>query len=321
MTRKQLIKILKTIIPLGLGFFLIWYSLANSSPEERRILWENIQSANPFWIGLSLLLGLLSHLSRAYRWKYLLKPLGYNPRFLNRFMAVMVAYLANLGIPRSGELLRGATLTTYEDVPFEKAFGTIISERVADFIMLLLVVATAVMLQSEKLFDYLRAQNINPLTTLLALAIIIIMLIGFFKILQRSKNTFFLKVRHFVSGLLEGMRSILTMENKGAFIFHTIFIWTMYILMFWVIQYTIPEISQAPFSIILAAFVIGSFSISVTNGGIGVYPVALGALFVFFGYSKEGGEAFGWIVWGAQTLLVVILGALSFLILPVYNRK
>jgi len=320
-SRKAFIKVLKTIIPLGLGLFLIWYSLASATPLQRATLWENIVNVEPGWIILSLILGILSHLSRAYRWQIMLEPLGFHPTFANRFMAVMVAYLANLGIPRSGEVLRGATLTTYEKVPFEKAFGTIISERIADLIMLLLVVALALLFQSDDLLGYLESKNINPLITVGVLAILLLLLFGFFKVLQTSKNTFIVKVRTFVSGLLEGMKSILKMKHKAAFIFHTVFIWVMYVLMFWVIKFTVPELENASIGVILAAFVVGSFSISATNGGIGVYPVAIGALLMVFDISKASGEAFGWILWGAQTLLVIVLGALSFILLPIYNNR
>ena len=321
MSKKTLIKLLKVIIPLGIGIILIYYSLSSATEEERAILWENIKQANPFYIVVSLLFGILSHLSRAWRWQYLLEPMGYHPKLANRFMAVMAAYLANLGIPRSGELLRGALLTTYEEVPFEKAFGTIISERIADFFMLLLVVAIAILLQTDTLLEYLNDQNINPLYTVAFLAIAVGGIWIGFRIVKNAKNGFLHKIQQFMTGLVEGMRSILNMKHKLAFIAHTLFIWVMYVLMFWVIKFTIPEIAEASIGVILAAFVIGSFSISVTNGGIGVYPIAIGALFIFFGYSKQGGEAFGWIVWGSQTLLVLVLGALSFLFLPLYNQK
>ena len=321
MSKKTLIKLLKVIIPLGIGIILIYYSLSSATEEERAILWENIKQANPFYIVVSLLFGILSHLSRAWRWQYLLEPMGYHPKLANRFMAVMAAYLANLGIPRSGELLRGALLTTYEEVPFEKAFGTIISERIADFFMLLLVVAIAILLQTDTLLEYLNDQNINPLYTVAFLAIAVGGIWIGFRIVKNAKNGFLHKIQQFMTGLVEGMRSILNMKHKLAFIAHTLFIWVMYVLMFWVIKFTIPEIAEASIGVILAAFVIGSFSISVTNGGIGVYPIAIGALFIFFGYSKQGGKAFGWIVWGPQTLLVLVLGALSFLFLPLYNQK
>lgn len=304
-----------------LGVFLIWYSLKNATPLEREQLLENIISANPVWIMLSVLFGLLSHVSRAYRWKFLLQPMGYKPRFLNSFMAVMVGYLANFGIPRSGEVLRGATISTYENVPFEKAFGTIISERIADFIMLLIIIGSALILQYDFLLTYFNENEINPLLTLTILLIALGGIIIVLKLIQRAQSGFFLKIKKFAIGLLEGMRSILTMEKKGAFLFHTVFIWIMYVLMFYVLIFTVPETSSLPFGVVMVAFVVGSFAISATNGGIGVYPVAIGACLMLFGISKQGGEAFGWITWGTQTLLVIITGGLSFLFLPLYNGK
>lgn len=309
------------ILPLMLGVFLIWYSLKNATPLEREQLLENIISANPAWILLSLLFGLLAHLSRAYRWKFLLQPMGYKPRFLNSFMAVMAGYLANFGIPRSGEVLRGATISTYEDVPFEKAFGTIISERIADFIMLLIIIGLALILQSEFLLTYFRDNDINPLLTLAILLSAFGIIVVILKLIQRAKSGVLLKIKKFAIGLLEGMRSILKMEKKAAFIFHTVFIWIMYILMFYILVFAIPETASLPFGVVMVAFVVGSFAISATNGGIGVYPVAIGASLMLFGVTKQGGEAFGWITWGTQTLLVIVTGGLSFLFLPLYNGK
>ncbi len=304
-----------------LGVFLIWYSLKSATPAERIELWTNITSADPVWILLSMLFGLLSHISRAYRWKYLLQPMGYSPRFANSFMAVMAAYLANFGIPRSGEVLRGATIATYEDIPFEKAFGTIISERIADFIMLLIFIAITLILQTEFLLTYFRENNINPLFSFFVLAGLIGAGVLILKFIKRSNHGIIVKVKKFAVGLLEGMKSILKMENKIAFILHTIFIWVMYLLMFYILIFAVPETSTLPIGVVMVAFIIGSFAISATNGGIGVYPIAIGAGLLLFGVSKQGGEAFGWITWATQTLMVVIVGGLSFLFLPIYNRK
>lgn len=319
--KKTTKKILKTVLPLSLGVFLIYYSLNSATPLEREQLWNNVTSANPGWIAFSLVCGLLAHISRAYRWKYLLKPLGYSPSFLNSFMAVMVGYLANFGIPRSGEVLRAVTVSGYEDIPFEKGFGTIISERIADFIMLLIVIGIALALQTDYLLTYFRENEINPLLTGLILIILLITGIFILKLIKRSEKGFLLKIKKFANGLLEGMRSILQMEQKGAFIFHTVFIWIMYFLMFYVLIFTVPETAQMPLGVALVAFVVGSFAISATNGGIGVYPVAIGACLMLFDISRQGGEAFGWITWGTQTLLVIVVGGLSFLFLPVFNQK
>lgn len=318
---KRLLKILKTALPLLLGIFLIWYSIGTATPEERQELWENIRLANPYWIILSIIFGTLSHLSRAYRWKYLLEPLGYKPKLSNSFMAVMGGYLANFGIPRSGEVLRGATISTYEKIPFDKAFGTIVSERIADMLMLLLIVSIGLLFQAQNLLDYFDTNNINPLITLLVLFLLIgVGIIGLL-IIKRLNHPFIIRIRDFARGLLEGMKSILKMKNKAYFIIHTLFIWLMYLLMFYVIKFTIPETYSLSLAAILAAFIVGSFAITTTNGGIGVYPIAMGAVLLLFGINQQAGEAFGWIVWGSQTVLVLVLGGLSLLLLPVVNQK
>ena len=303
-----------------LGVFLIWYSLGSASAEERQELWRNIVRADSKWIWISIICGILSHLSRAWRWKYLLEPLGYKPRLLNSFMAVMAGYLANMGIPRSGEVLRGATITTYEKVPFDKAFGTIVSERIADLIMLLFIVIFSLFLQTDSLLSYFDEENINPFVSIGAFLLLIVLGVIGLKIIKTSTWSFFVKIRKFAQGLLEGMRTILKMRQKGAFIFHTVFIWAMYILMFYVIKFTIPETVSLSWAGIMAAFIVGTFAISTTSGGIGVYPVAMGAVLLLFGVNQQAGEAFGWIVWGSQTLMVLVLGGFSLLLLPVFNQ-
>ncbi|HSJ12380.1 MAG TPA: lysylphosphatidylglycerol synthase transmembrane domain-containing protein [Gillisia sp.] len=207
--KKSTKKALKVILPLLLGVFLIWYSLESATQLEREQLMENIAAANPWWIFLSLIFGLLAHLSRAYRWKFLLAPMGYKPRFLNSFMAVMVGYLANFGIPRSGEVLRAVTISGYEDIPFEKAFGTIISERIADFLVLLIIIGVTLLLQTEYLLTYFNENNINPLLTVAILFGLLAVGVVILKQIKRSKHGFFVKIRKFAKGLLEGMRSIL----------------------------------------------------------------------------------------------------------------
>ena len=319
--KKKLFKIAKTTLPLLLGVFLIWYSLSSATAAEREELWNNIVLADPGWILLSVFFGILSHLSRAYRWKFLLEPLGYRPGLANSFMAVMGGYLANLGIPRSGEVLRGATISTYEEIPFDKAFGTIVSERIADLFMMLIIGIFGLLIQTDSIVEYFAAHDINPFYSVGILLILILFGVIFLKMVKNSKQGFLLKVREFARGLLEGMKSILKMKKKKAFVFHTIFIWVMYILMFYVIKFTVPETSSLSIAGIMAAFIVGTFAISTTNGGIGVYPIAMGAVLLLFGINQQAGEAFGWIVWGSQTLMVIVLGGLSLLFLPVVNQK
>lgn len=312
---------MKISIPLFLGIFLVWYSLESSTAEERASLWQSIVDANKFWIAISFVLGTLSHFSRAYRWKYMLEPMGYQTSLPNRFMAVMVAYLANFGIPRSGEVLRAATLTTYEKVPFEKGFGTIISERVADLLILMLIIGAALILQTDDLLGYLDEQNIKPVNTLLIFLALIAFGIVVLTMIKKSQWAPFKKIKKLATGLLEGMKSVLNMRHKWAFIGHTIFIWSMYLCMFFVIKLSLPETAAATPGTILAAFVVGSFAVSATNGGIGVYPLAVGGILIFFGIESSAAEAFGWISWATQTAVVLLFGGLSFILLPLFNNR
>ncbi len=317
----KLIKFLKIILPLALGVFLIWYSINSATLEERQKTIQYIIKSDPKWIILSVIMGVISHLSRAYRWKFLLEPLGYSIKLSNSFMGVMAGYLANLGIPRSGEILRAGTISTYEGIPFKKAFGTIISERVIDLLMLLLIIGITLLFQSELLFSYLKEKIASPFITLAILLGLLFIGIIFLKIIKTSNNPILIKLRHFGEGLLEGVKSISRIKQRKAFVFHTFLIWILYVLMFYVIKFTVPETATLSIGAILATFVVGSFAMSTTNGGIGAFPIAITAILMLFDIEKSAGEAFGWILWASQTAINIIIGALSFLFLPIVNRE
>ena len=144
-------KFLKISLPLLLGVLLVWYSLSKISIDT---LVGYFKNANYAWIALGLTFGILSHLSRAYRWKFMLEPLGFKPKFANSTMAVLVAYLVNYAVPRAGEVSRAAVMANYEDIPFEKGFGTIVAERIADLIMMLLIVAITLFVQFDFIFEF-----------------------------------------------------------------------------------------------------------------------------------------------------------------------
>jgi len=244
-------------------------------------------------------------------------------------MAVMIAYFANLGIPRSGEILRATTLTTYEGIPFQKAFGTIVAERIADLIMSFIFIFIALALQFEMIVNAASPvinsiQNkikTNPTIIIIGISITILAgLIGYI-FLKNSKNIFVKKITNFIIGLKEGVLSIVTMKKKWAFIAHTIFIWTMYFLMFYVIFFAVKDTENTPLSTAIVAFVTGSFTMAATNGGLGSFPLVIQETLNLFNISNQSGLAIGWIMWGAQTLLNIVFGIISFFYLPIYNRK
>ena len=310
-------KAVKIVIPLLLAVFFGWYTFSKLPVKEFIPYFKN---ANYYWIALGVFLGILSHLSRAYRWKFMLEPLGFQPKLPNSIMAVLIAYLANFGIPRSGEVLRAAVLTNYENVPFEKGFGTIVAERFADLVIMFSIIGVTLFLEFDFIYGFF-SEKFNVQTLIIAGLILLIMAAIFIVFLKRSTSKFAVKIRDFINGLLEGVFSVFKMKQKWAFIFHTLFIWLMYVLMFYVTTFAVPEISNISFSAVLIAFISASFTIAATNGGIFVYPLAIGAAFSLFDIPETPSIAFGWIIWTAQTLIIIILGSLSFLYLPIYNRK
>ena len=313
--------ILKTIIPLSIGVFFIYLSFKSTTAEDRIRIVTYFKSADIRFLLMSTLFAFLSHISRAYRWQFLLQPMGYQPKLYNSILAVLIAYLANLGVPRSGEIFRATTMTTYEKIPFEKGFGTIITERIIDLLLLAFSVIIALFLQFDMIYAYLVQKKIElPILLIVAVLFLSIVVVVRHQ-LKISHNSIILKIKYFLSGLLEGILSIKKMPKKAWFVAHTIFIWTMYFAMFCVVKWCLPETTNLTFSALFPAFVVGGLTISATNGGIGIYPYAVGMVLTAFDISTEAGFAFGWIMWSAQTLMILIFGGLSFFVLPLLNSK
>ena len=321
MSSERLIKSLKSLLPIGLGVFLVIYSYLSTDEIIRSQIYFYIRQANPLYVGLSLLFALLSHVSRAIRWNYLLRPLGYQTPLLSSFYFVMMAYFANLGIPRSGEVLRATSLRTYEKVPFEKGFGTIVTERIIDLVMLFIVIGVTLFLQTERLTTLMASNKKALVISVLVLIIAVVGLWVSIAVLKKSTLAIAQKLTRFLEGIQSGLLSVFKMKQKGYFIAHTLFIWACYIAMFWVIKYTLPETESLGLSEILVAFIAGSFAMTATNGGVGLYPIAVRASLALFGISFASGEAFGWILWISQTLMIVLCGAFCFLSLPLIYRK
>lgn len=309
-------KLLRIAIPIALAVFFGWYTFSKL-PVDTIIPF--VKSANYWWIAFGVFLGVLSHLSRAYRWKYLLEPLGYTTKLPNRIMAVFIAYLANYGIPRSGEVLRAAVLTNYEKVPFEKSFGTIVAERMADLVVMLGIILVTLIIEYDFIFNLLE-QSFQPKKLILLSLTGIVVLFLVFIYIKKSSSKFAVKVKTFFKGLMEGVLSIFKMKHKWAFIAHTLFIWGMYVLMFYVTTFALPDLDKVTIGVVLVGFISASFTIAATNGGIFVYPAAVMAAFTLFGIEKDPSYAFGWIMWASQTIMVIVLGSISFLYLPIYNR-
>ena len=314
MNKNLLVKI-KTFLPLSFGIFLVYYSFQNTSAEDKINILNSITNANYTFVFLSICIGILSHLSRAIRWKYLILPLGYKLNILNSIMSIFAGFLSNFGIPRSGEILRASLIYYYQKIPFEKSFGTIVTERIIDFLILLSCIFLGINISSKiKLPDsFLSSNFILYLILFVAITCLIFILI--------STKNLRIKVFIFFDGLKQGMLSISKIENKKYFFFHTIFIWTSYFFMLYIVKFSMPETFSLGFEPIFIAFIAGAIAMIITNGGIGSYPLAIASIISQYEVSYEAALAFGWIVWTSQTIMIVILGSLSFVFLPILNKK
>lgn len=318
---KKFIKTIYYIIPILLGFFLIAYSISNLSDKDIETIKISFKTANYNWVFLSVILAFLSHLSRAYRWKFLLEPLGYKLDLTNSAFSIFIAYFLNIFIPRSGEITRASTVQKYEKIPFEKAFGTIVAERIFDVIMLGIITLTALYLQTDFIEKYLFKNQNNSNLKWLILVVVSLFSFLLFTYFKNSKHPIIQKIIQFIKGLIDGVKSVFTMQKKGAFLFHTFFIWAMYLLMFYVTLFAFPETSKTPITAIVIAFVMGALSMAITNGGLGTYPIFVAGALKLYGIPNHAALAFGWTMWTSQTIAVLVFGTISMILLPIYNNK
>ena len=313
-------KTLQLVLPLLLGIFLCWYAFAQFSTEELALIKEQFLKADYSYLWLSVAMGFLSHVSRGIRWQYTLASMHYFPKRYNLVLAVFIGYLLNLTVPRSGEVSRALLINRYDKVPFDKAFGTILTERVIDMCILLLFIAVVFVFQFDLVWHFLEGYLTFSYIIVVLLVLGLLFLGGVYWI-YRSTSSFAQKVRKMLSGIKEGIFSILHLKKKWQFIAHTLFIWLMYFWMFYVVFFSMEQTKELSIIQVLTAFVIGSFAIVFTNGGLGAYPLFIAKVFLLFGVTETVGTALGWVIWIAQFLMIILFGGLSFLLLPIINRR
>jgi uncharacterized protein (TIRG00374 family) len=329
--KAKIINILKIVLPLGFGVFLIWLFYDALCEDQKKDLFTAFGKANYFWVILGLMFSFLSHVSRAYRWKYLLDPMGYKISFWNAYHALMIGYVVNLVFPRAGEASRAGIISKTEKVPFQKGFGTILAERAVDVGMLGIIVLITLGLQVGKL-DIFQAKidqfnsgvsgcGNSQVFTILGAVVKYAILLGLAAAIGLTifKKSFRDKIKEFVKGLYEGVVSIFKTKYKLQFIGHTFFIWIMYILMFSVCYYSVEETAGLGLDAMLAGFVAGTIGIILVQGGIGVYPAFVGLIVTTYLAPDAPGIlpealALGWIIWTSQTLLMIVLGLISLAI-------
>lgn len=329
---KKIFGIVKYFAFLGVGIFLVWWSL-HQVPDDK---WDDfkkaISTAN-YWLLIPVFFILsASHLLRALRWKMLIYPMGYNPSFANTFFAVMIGYLANLAVPRLGEVLKCTILAKYEHVPAEKLVGTIVAERAFDVVCLALVFLLAFALQFDVIGDFgihlLRKLFLGKTGAfdykklLIAVGVLVVVIIAirqFFKKYDQIKIVH--RIHGIINGVWQGLVSVKDMKHKWEFIACSIGIWALYLAGTWVGFYGTAGTAGLPFSVAVSALAFASIGMIVSPGGIGAYAVFLAKVLQRNGVQYELGLANGTMQWFAQFLIIVIVGFISLGLLPWFNKK
>ena len=318
--KKQITKWLSIVLPILLGVFLIFYTYTKFSQEQIQEIISYFKNANYYYIFLAGGVTIIGNISRAYRWKFSLEHMGYESSFHNNFMAVSIGYVLNLTVPKSGEVSRALIVKKYNNIPFDKGFGSIVAERIVDMIVLLFFMILAVYLQFDIVKSFI-LDKVPMLKLLLFLSTGLLLFVMAILLYKYSKSNWILTIKEKISGLKEGVLSIIYMKKKWAYFFHTALIWFTYILTFYIAIFVFPETSALSVDAVITSFVVGSIAIAFTNSGFGSYPFLISKILLFYSISETTGNAFGWIVWTSQMLLVLTLGLISFILLPVFNRK
>ncbi len=330
---RQLINGLKYTIFLFLGVFLLWLSFRSVDLNE---VWADIRQANYLWMAIALFFSLISHVFRALRWNLLINSLGYKTRLMSTFYAVMVGYMANTAVPRLGEIMRCGMLTRKENIPFNVLFGSVISERVFDMFVLVLLIFTVIFFQWELAGNFVQGLTgpvllsfQNNLTTWILISITLLLSVIAFVVLalmfkEKIKGLpGYGKTREIVSGLINGIKTIKRVPQKSLFMFYTFMIWFCYVLMIYFPFLMLSETSNLDLSAALTFLVIGSLGIvAPVPGGIGAYHfIGKATLVEIYAIGGAAAGSFVAITHAGQTLLNVVAGAIGYFVLTLSKAK
>lgn len=323
--------IIKLALSIGLGIGLVWWFIDQMTPEQRQETLHSFSRANYFWLIMPMIFGFLSNFIRAQRWRLLLRPLGYNPGFLNTLLAVMIMFFANLFIPRLGEVMRCTILGKYEGVPLEKSIGTMVVERIIDLISIMLLLGFLLLVEHERLLGYFTENVVNkkedttgnPLLKYGLPLVVMAILGGVAAYIAKKQGWSQLKVtvQEKTKGLWDGVKSIRYLRNFRQFVILTIGMWISYFLMIYLGFRALEETSGLGLMAALACLIFGGFAMVATPGGIGAYPLAIRAVLLLYGIAEVSGGALGTMIWGIQTVGVFLGGIISFILLALINRK
>ena len=330
--KKRLRTILQYTFFLGLGVFFIWWSIKDLTHDDRSQIRSALDTARYYLIVPVFLILILSHFLRALRWRLLVKSLGYNPSKSNTFFAVMIGYLTNQAIPRLGEILKCTMLARYEKVPIDKLIGTIILERLIDAFTLLAVFGITLVIQPEiysqlidTFFHSSKGDEVKKIPAyiigLTGIGIITIIITVWMVYKKKNFKDLFLAINKILQRIWQGISAIQHLKKRGQFILLTVAIWTLYLAGGYVGFMALQETNQYGIREAFSVLSAGSIGMIITPGGIGAYAYLLQQTMLLYGLNEGIALAFGWILWLAQTAVVLIGGLISFAALPYFNKK
>ncbi|MDA3853258.1 MAG: lysylphosphatidylglycerol synthase transmembrane domain-containing protein [Bacteroidales bacterium] len=320
-------KSLHVLFALAIGAGIIWLSVRQLTPKDKEEIQTAFQQANYWWVALSLVLAFISNISRTIRWQMLLKPMGYRPKFGNVMMSILVAYFANLGLPRLGEVVRCGLLRTHEKVPFEKSLGTVVTERFLDLMVFTGLFVLNFFLQFNKIHTYVEQEifskfNFSLSGTLLVLGGLFGVSVALLYIFRKNlaQLPLYQKIKHLIEGFWSGIKSITKVDKPLLFIFHSLFIWFCYWLMAYLVFQSLPITQNLGALASLTALAIGTIGMIVVQGGLGIYPLLIAGSLVAYNVSYPLGYAMGWLMWGSQTIGIITAGTIALILIPILNK-
>ncbi|MBA4241728.1 MAG: hypothetical protein C0448_13460 [Sphingobacteriaceae bacterium] len=324
--------IIQFIVLLGVGILLVWLSFRSVWTEKEKIL-DSFKSANYFWVGISVLIAFLSHFLRAYRWNYLLKPAGYSVKPANALGAVLVGYFANYGLPRMGEITRCTLVTKYDDVPFEVALGTVITERIVDMLLLIVIFFLTLFAQFSQLKELtvtylydplmlkLNGISEHPTKFIILISVLLVAAITLFLIRKKISGLLKGKFGNIIKGFGKGLSSVKDIDKKFQFIALSFAIWASYFYSLYFCFFAFEGTSNLGHSECLAILLFGTLGVVFSPGGLGAYPAIVTALLTYYGIEQISAFSFPWMTWTSQFILIVVLGLLSLILLPIINKS
>ena len=327
---KRLLIYLQYIIFLGGGLFLVWWQLKGMSNAEEKEFVSSLKNANYWMIIPVALMSIISHVARSKRWQLLMEPMGYKTKLSNVFSVTMIGYLANAAIPRLGELLKCTLLAKYEQLKIEKLVGTIIMERGFDLLCYLFFIVLTILVQIEKVSHFLESQLsklnyntsnfwIKPIIAFTILWIVVKLIKALIKKYPNQK--FVQKTNAFFQGLIEGLKSIKQLKKRKQFLGLTVLIWAMYLGQIYIGFMGMEGTESLGISAACAVLTLATLSMIVTPGGIGSFPIFVMQTLLIYGIPSTLGKAFGWMMWGVSTGIMIIVGLICLVLIPYLNKK